>query len=72
MSPEGGGVLALLAIIALILSRISCMQLKQHTTSCGYGNSLFTGGHVENILLAWAGYPCSRRDKMSGVAFNDS
>jgi hypothetical protein len=30
-----------------------CMQLNQHTTSCGSGNSLFTGGDVEDILLAF-------------------
>jgi hypothetical protein len=39
------------------------MQLEQHTTSCGSGNSLFTGGGVEDTLLAspWmgAGFLCS-------------
>src|SRR5215218_233569 len=28
-----------------------CMQLEQHTTSCGSGNSLFTGWGVGDILL---------------------
>ena len=32
--------------------RMSCMRQKQHTTSCGSGNSLFTAGGAGDILLA--------------------